>query len=60
MEKTLNEFGIYSFEQLANLAKDDVKVLADKLGGFPGRIDRDKWVSQSKKYFKKKYDNKVN
>ena len=55
MEKTLNEFGIYSFEQLANLAKDDIKMLADKLGGFPGRIDRDKWVSQSKKHLKKKY-----
>lgn len=57
MEKTLNEFGIHSFEQLANLAKDDIRILADKLGGFPGRIDRDKWISQSKKHFKKKYEN---
>ena len=55
MEKTLNDFGVYSFEQLANLAKEDIKVLANKLGGFPGRIERDKWVSQSKNQFKKKY-----
>ena len=55
MEKTLNDIGIYSFEQIANLAKDDIKVLADKLGGFPGRIDRDKWISQSKIHFQKKY-----
>ena len=56
MEKILNDFGVYSYEQLANLISDDITALADKLGGFPGRIERDKWVSQSIKHFKNKYE----
>ena len=60
MESKLNNFGVYSYEQLGRLKKDDVETLATTLGSFPDRIDRDKWVSQSKKLFKKKYDQSIN
>lgn len=59
METKLNEFGVYSYEQLGRLKKDDIETLATTLGSFPDRIDRDKWVSQSKALFKKKYGQKI-
>ena len=55
MEKKLNDFGVYSFEQLGRLSNDDIEALTETLESFPGRIERDKWVNQSKKLFKKKY-----
>ena len=55
MEKKLNDFGVYSFEQLGKLTSKDIDALTETLESFPGRIERDKWVSQSKKQFKKKY-----
>ncbi len=59
MEGKLNDFGVYSYEQLGRLTKNDVAQLAETLGSFPDRIDRDKWVSQSKKLHKKKYGEKI-
>ncbi len=59
MEGKLNEFGVYSYEQLGRLKTADIKTLATTLGSFPDRIDRDNWVSQSKNLFKQKYDQKI-
>ena len=59
MEGKLNDFGVYSYEQLGRLSKDDVSALAETLGSFPDRINRDKWVSQSKKLHNKKYGEKI-
>jgi len=59
MERKLNDFGVYSYEQLGRLQRADIQALATTLGSFPDRIDRDKWVSQSKKLFKKKYGEKI-
>ncbi|MGH1538760.1 MAG: hypothetical protein ACRBDX_12070 [Gammaproteobacteria bacterium] len=59
MERKLNDFGVYSYEQLGRLKGADIETLATTLGSFPDRIDRDKWVSQSKKLFKKKYGQKI-
>lgn len=59
MEAKLNDFGVYSYEQLGRLKTADIKTLAATLGSFPDRIDRDKWVSQSKKLFKKKYGQSI-
>ena len=59
MEGKLNNFGVYSYEQLGRLKAADIEILANTLGNFPGRIDRDKWVSQSKNLYKKKYDKKL-
>jgi len=59
MEGKLNDFGVYSYEQLGRLKAADIETLATTLGSFPDRIDRDKWVSQSKRLFKKKYGQKI-
>jgi len=59
MEGKLNEFGVYSYEQLGRLKAADIETLATTLGSFPDRIARDKWVSQSKKLFKQKYGQKI-
>ncbi len=48
LEKMLNKTGVYYFPQIANWKKADVKMVNDKLGAFPGRIERDEWVRQAK------------
>ena len=59
MEGKLNDFGVYSYEQLGRLKAADIETLATTLGSFPGRIDRDNWVGQSKKLYKKKYGENI-
>lgn len=46
IEKTLNGLGIYQFKQVAGFTRDNI-VWIDKYISFPGRIDREEWVSQS-------------
>lgn len=48
LEKMLNKTGVYYFRQIANWKAADVKMVNDKLGAFPGRIERDEWVRQAK------------
>ncbi|QMU62618.1 MAG: hypothetical protein GKR92_13270 [Gammaproteobacteria bacterium] len=59
MEGKLNAFGVYSYEQLGRLKAADIETLATTLGSFPDRINRDKWVSQSKRLYKQKYGQKI-
>ena len=59
MESKLNGFGVYSYEQLGRLKATDVEALANTLGSFHDRIERDQWVNQSKKLYKKKYGQKI-
>ena len=47
IEKTLNELGVYQFQQIADFTRDNI-VWVDKYISFPGRIDREEWVSQAK------------
>lgn len=47
MEQTLNELGIYHYEQVAKLTKNDIAWVDDRLR-FKGRIERDDWVGQAK------------
>ena len=55
IEKKLNALGIYTFEQVKGLNKKDIKMVTDAIKFFPGRIERDKWVGQSRKLFKQYY-----
>ena len=48
LEKMLNKTGVYYFRQIGNWKTGDVKMVNDKLGAFPGRIQRDEWVRQAK------------
>ena len=47
LEKTLNDFGIQSWEQLAELRADEVDKI-DQAIAFPGRIEREEWIEQAK------------
>ncbi len=46
IEKTLNELGIYKFEQIADWSSDNVAWVENFLA-FPGRIDREDWINQA-------------
>ena len=43
----LNDAGVTSFKQIAELTPEDVVALDDKLS-FKGRIERDNWIQQAK------------
>ena len=57
MEKTLNDFGITTFKQLAGFQQAEIKMVTDALeasnSGFGDRITRDEWVDQAKVLAKK-------
>ena len=46
IEKTLNDEGIYHFQQIANFTPDNVSWV-DKHISFPGRITREEWIRQA-------------
>jgi predicted flap endonuclease-1-like 5' DNA nuclease len=52
LEKTLNEFGIYHYRQIAGLKKADIAEIDEALN-FKGRIERDDWIKQAKELAKK-------
>ena len=51
LEKTLNEMGVYKFEQIASWGAADIEWVDDRLK-FKGRITRDNWVEQAKELAK--------
>jgi predicted flap endonuclease-1-like 5' DNA nuclease len=64
LEKTLNDLGIFHFQQIAELDKENIDWVDNYLS-FTGRIEREDWVGQAKKLatgeateFADKYDDK--
>ena len=57
IEKSLNKYGIESWEQLAGLKVKEVSAIDEKLG-FSGRINREQWVAQAKILIKQFPDSK--
>jgi predicted flap endonuclease-1-like 5' DNA nuclease len=53
LEQTLNSLGIWHFEQVAKLSKDDIAWVDARLR-FKGRIERDDWTGQAKELAKAK------
>jgi small subunit ribosomal protein S2 len=51
LEKTLNEFGIYHYRQIAGLKKAEIAEIDEALN-FKGRIERDEWIKQAKELAK--------
>jgi len=47
LESLLNETGIYHFDQIANLSKEEILWLDNSMS-FPGRIEREEWIAQAK------------
>ena len=55
MERTLHNYGVTTFKQLGEFDKDDVERVSETLSVFPGRIERDNWVSQARDHYRSKY-----
>jgi large subunit ribosomal protein L21 len=47
LEKKLNDLGITTYKQVADLSKEEITKVDDALS-FKGRIERDDWLSQAK------------
>lgn len=47
IEETLNEMGIFHFHQIAAFTDEDIAMVNDDIS-FPGRIEREEWISQAK------------
>lgn len=54
LEKRLHAIGIYTFRQIANFNQEDIEKVNDIIEYFPGRIERDHWVSQADSLMKNK------
>ncbi len=52
MEEKLNALGIFTLRQIANFNEEDVEIVTETIEFFPGRIERDEWVSQAKELVK--------
>ena len=48
IEKTLNEIGIFRFEQIADMSEYDIDRVARRLKGFHSRIYREDWIGQAR------------
>ncbi|RYF73449.1 MAG: hypothetical protein EOO39_10405 [Cytophagaceae bacterium] len=59
LERKLHSLGIYTFRQVGNFTKEDIDKVNEIIEFFPGRIERDNWVSQSKAFYEQKYGRKV-
>lgn len=48
VEERLNTIGVHNYEQISKLEVSDIRSITELIEFFPGRIDRDNWVGQSK------------
>ena len=48
MEKTLNELGIRTWEQIAAFTTEDIERVSGAITSFGGRIERDDWIGGAK------------
>jgi len=48
IEKTLNELGIYRFDQIASMDDIEIDRVAQELRGFQSRIHREDWIGQAR------------
>jgi predicted flap endonuclease-1-like 5' DNA nuclease len=48
IEKTLNDLGIYRFNQIAKMSEYDIDRVAQRMKGFRSRIYREDWVGQAR------------
>ena len=54
IEDKLNALGIYTFEQVGNMTAEIEEQVNIAIEFFPGRIKRDKWANQARKFAKQK------
>jgi len=56
IEQKLNAIGIYTYEQLSELDAEQIRKITEAIQFFPGRIERDDWMSQAKSLMSADYD----
>jgi predicted flap endonuclease-1-like 5' DNA nuclease len=59
LERMLHNLGITTFRQIARWTERDVAEFDAKLPEFPGRIQRDQWVTQARALHESKYGQSV-
>jgi predicted flap endonuclease-1-like 5' DNA nuclease len=57
IEKTLNELGIFSFNQIAEMSEYEIDRVAQRLKGFRSRIYRQDWIGQARDLHYQKNNN---
>lgn len=50
LEKLLHRLGFYHFDQVAAWTDAEIAWVDDNLEGFKGRVSRDEWVAQARKF----------
>lgn len=58
LKAKLNDFGIYTFRQIALWSPEVATEFSDRLS-FKGRVERDNWKGQSKQFHKDKYNESI-
>jgi predicted flap endonuclease-1-like 5' DNA nuclease len=59
LERMLHNLGITTFRQIARWSERDVAEFDARLPEFPGRIQRDQWVTQARALHESKYGQSV-
>jgi len=54
IEEKLHALSIYTFEQISKFTDEDVSQVTEAIAFFPGRIQRDHWISQAAELWEKK------
>jgi NADH-quinone oxidoreductase subunit E len=57
IETTLNELGIFRFNQIAEMSEYDIDRVAQRLKGFRSRIYREDWIGQARDLHYQKNNN---
>jgi predicted flap endonuclease-1-like 5' DNA nuclease/FtsZ-binding cell division protein ZapB len=50
IQKTLNEMGVFRFQQIAEMSEYDIDRVANRLKGFRSRIYREDWIGQAREF----------
>jgi molybdopterin-containing oxidoreductase family membrane subunit len=53
LEEILNGIGIFTFEQVSKMSKEEYDLLDTIIVNFPGRAERDDWAEQAKNLMNK-------
>ena len=56
LEKVLHDLGIFTFRQIATWNAEEIEQVRNSLQQFKGRIEREKWIEQSRELHVKKYN----
>lgn len=57
LQGKLHEMGVYTYAEIASWDDAQVAAVTDRIGYFPGRIEKDDWVGQARKLYELKQTN---